>query len=63
MNIYRGAGLPGGARGKESGCQCRNHKRWGFDPCVGKIPLQMEMKPHSSILARRILWTEEPGRL
>ena len=19
-------------------CQCRGHKRYGFDPCVGKIP-------------------------
>ena len=26
-------------------------------------PLEMEMATHSSILAWRILWTEEPGRL
>ena len=26
-------------------------------------PLEKEMATHSSILARRILWTEEPGRL
>ena len=26
-------------------------------------PLQMEMATHSSILAWRIPWTEEPGRL
>ena len=26
-------------------------------------PLEGEMAPHSSILAWRILWTEEPGRL
>ena len=26
-------------------------------------PLEKEMAPHSSILARRIPWTEEPGRL
>ena len=25
--------------------------------------LEVEMEPHSSILARRIPWTEEPGRL
>ena len=26
-------------------------------------PLEKEMTTHSSILARRIPWTEEPGRL
>ena len=29
---------PGGASDKESTCQCRRHKRWGFDPGAGKIP-------------------------
>ena len=24
--------------GKESGCQCRRHRRYGFHPWVGKIP-------------------------
>ena len=36
--------------------------RHGFDPWVGKIPGE-EMETHSSILAWRILWTEEPGGL
>ena len=30
----------------------------GLDPRVGKIPLEKGMVPHSSILARRIPWTE-----
>ena len=30
--------LPGGANGKESACQCRRHKKRGFDTWVGKIP-------------------------
>ena len=30
---------------------------------AGKIPLEKGMATHSSILARRILWTEEPGGL
>ena len=34
-----------------------------FDPWVGKIPLEKEMATHSSILAWRIPWTEEPGGL
>ena len=31
-------GFLGGASGKESVCQCRKHKRHGFDPWVGTIP-------------------------
>ena len=53
-------GLPWWLSGKEYVCQC---KRCGFDPWVRKIPLEREMATHSSILAWRILWTEEPGRL
>ena len=34
--------------------------RYGFNPWVGKIPLEKEMATHSSILAWRIPWTEEP---
>ena len=30
--------LPGWHSGKESACQCRRHRRHGFDPRVGKIP-------------------------
>ena len=29
----------------------------------GKVPLEKEMTTHSSSLAWRIPWTEEPGRL
>ena len=35
--IYTIMGFPGGASGKEPACQCRRHKRCGFDPWVGKI--------------------------
>ena len=34
-----------------------------FDPWVGKIPWRREWLTHSSILAWRIPWTEEPVRL
>ena len=37
--------------------------RHRFDPWVGKIPLEEGMATHSSILAWRIPWTEEPGGL
>ena len=30
--------FPGGTSGKEPACQCRRHKRHGFDPWVGRSP-------------------------
>ena len=57
-------GFPGSPSGKEPVCQCRRHKRHGFDPWVGREdPLEEGMATHSSILAWRIPWTEEPGGL
>ena len=53
-------GLLGGASGKEPTCQCRRHKRRGFNPWVGEIPLEEGM---ATVLAWRIPWTEESGRL
>jgi len=50
--------MPGGTSGKEHVCQCRRHKRCGFDSRVGKIPLEEGMSTHSSILAWRIPETE-----
>ena len=35
----------------------------GFDPWVGKIPLEKGMAAHSSILVWRMPWTEKPGGL
>ena len=54
---------PGGASGKQPTCQCRRLKRCWFDPWVEKTPLEKGMATHSSILAWRIPWTEEPGGL
>ena len=53
-------GFPGGASGKEPACQCRRHKglTLGWEDS-----LENGMATHSSILAWRILWTEEPGGL
>ena len=56
-------GFPGGASGKEPTSQCRRHKRCRFDPWVRKVPLEESVATHSRILAWRIPWTEEPGRL
>ena len=37
-------GFPGGAK-EEPACQCRGHKRWGFDSWVGKIPWRRAWQP------------------
>ena len=42
---YTWEGLPNGASGKESTCQCKRHKRHGFNPWVRKIPLKRKWQP------------------
>ena len=63
--LPQGKGFPGGTSGKEPPCQCRRHKRHGFDPWVRKIPdpLQKGVVAYSSVLAWRIPWIEETGGL
>ena len=53
-------GLPRWLSGKESACNAS--KTWVQSLCW-EDPLEQEMATHSSILAWRILWTEEPGGL
>ena len=31
--------------GKESACQCRRHRRWGFEPWVKKVPRMNKWQP------------------
>ena len=47
----------------EPPCQCRRHKRCGFNPWGREDPLEQSMITYFSILAQRIPWTEEPGGL
>ena len=42
-------GSPCGASGKDSACQCRRHKKRGFNPWVGKIPWRKKMAIHASV--------------
>ena len=37
--------FPGGASSKEPTCQCTRHKRWGFNPWVGKIHWRRKWQP------------------
>ena len=52
-------GFPGGSEVKASAC---NTGDMGSIPESGRSP-EKEMAAHSSILAWRIPWTEESGRL
>ena len=36
--IHKTLSFPGGVSGKELACQCRRHKRYGFNPWIGMIP-------------------------
>ena len=54
--------FPGGFSGKEP-TNARRYKRWVFHLLSWDDPLEKGMATHSSILAWRIPWTEEPGGL
>ena len=54
-------GFPGGAGSRELTWQCRRCRRCGFNPLGQENPMNEVMATHSSILAYRIPWTEEPG--
>ena len=51
--------FPGGSVGKESTCNVGD----GVQFLGQEDPLEKEMAPHSSTLAWRVPWTEEPGGL
>ena len=52
-------GFPGGSNGEESACNAGDP---GSIPGLGRSPGE-EMATHSSILAWKIPWTEDPGGL
>ena len=58
-----GQGFPGAASGKEPTHQCWRRNKHGFNPWVGKISWRRAWQPTPVILAWRIPWIEEPGRL
>ena len=55
--------FPGGASGKEPTCQCQEMLETWVQSLGGEDPLEEGMATHSSSLAWRIPWTEEPGGL
>ena len=60
--MYITSGSPGGSTVKELACSVGDARDMGSIPGLGRSPEQ-EMATHSSILAWKIPWTEEPGRL
>ena len=55
-------GFSDDASGKEPACQSTEHETWVWS--LGwEDPMEEDMATHSSILAWRIPWTEEIGRL
>jgi len=56
-------GFPGGSVVKESTCHAGDTGDVPVRSLSREDPLEEEMATHSSILAWRIPWTEEPGRL
>ena len=45
MYLTGSMGFPGGASGKDPICQCRRHKRCGFNPWVTKVPWRRAWQP------------------
>ena len=54
---------PGGGGGKKATCQCRRRKEMWVQSLGREDPLEEGMATHSSILAWRIPWREEPGSI
>ena len=50
FNMLSFGAFPGGASGKEPACQCRRHKRCGFNPWVGKIHWRRKWQPTPAFL-------------
>ena len=60
QSIMEHRGFPGGSDSEESAC---NVGDLSSIPGSGRSPVEKEIATHSSILAWRIPWTEEPGGL
>ena len=56
-------GFPGGTSGEEPACQCGRHKRYRFDPWVGKIPWMRAWQPTPVFLPGESPRTKVPGGL
>ena len=55
--------FPAGSSGKESACQCRRHKRLGFDPWVGNITQSRKWQPIPVYLPGKFHGQRSPVRV
>ena len=62
LHLFYKVGFPCSASGKETACQCRI-KEIQVRSLGWEDPLEEGLATHSSILAWRIPWTEDPGGL
>ena len=67
LSFWPQQGLPRSPGSKESICQCRRHRRLGFDPWVGRTPWHRKWQPSPTFLpgnpyGRRSLVSHSPGR-
>ena len=63
QSMWIGQGFPRGSTGEESTCNAADPGDTGSIPGSRRFPWRGKMASHSSILAWRIPWTEEPGGL
>ena len=63
FHYEKARGFPDGTSGKEPTCQCRRHKEIRVRSLGRKDTLEEGTATHFSILAWKIPWKEESGRL
>ena len=62
--VQQKLGFPGGASGEEPSANAGDVRTLARIQCLGREdPLEEDTATHSSVLAWRAPWTEEPGRL
>ena len=62
-SYLQGLGFSGGSIGKESACQMQETQETQARSLGREDPLKKEMATHSSVLAWKIPWAEEHGKL
>ena len=50
INLKPALDFPGGPRGKKLICQCRRHKKYGFNPWVRRMPWRRAWQPTAVFL-------------
>jgi len=63
LDLLRKKGFPSGSVVKNPPANARQCSSWGLRSLGWGDPLEKDMATHSSILAWKIPWTEDPGGL